>query len=652
MSEPVSNTLASARAIGACLPTLLLLVLSTPAHAQGVDDNAVESAGDAFGQSVGNERIGIYSTFEVRGFSPVDAGNARIEGLYFAPVEGPPNRLVLGSRVRVGLTAQGYPFPAPTGIVDYDLNAAEQGEIMTLSLERAQYGSLVGNLDTRFALGDDATVYAGGAIRRQNRHEGGNFKSYILSGGFTVRPFGEATFTGFWGHTRTHNDEAAPSVFPGGNFLPPRIERREMIGQDWAKRDNNQTITGGIFRAPSGPWLFEAGLFRAEREVDINFTDLFTATRPDGTTPNRVMVIDADNTDLLHSGELRFARVLGNADLAHRLTLSLRGKRGNRTFGGAQRVSLGESSLLFQDLKPQPAFSFGPDDADSVSQGTLGLGYSITSPGVFSVDLALSASRYRKTIDLASAIAPATTRDEPVTGSLTANVTPFDGLTFYGGYVRGFEEVPVAPANAANRGEAPPAIMTDQADLGIRYGILPGMTLVAGIFSITKPYFNVDDDALYRELGSSRNRGAEFSLSGSPLPGFTVVAGTVLLDATVQGELVETGVIGPRPIGSIKRRSTVNLDWRLGGGTSPLSFDVSLESLSSRMANASNGLVVPPSEVFDIGLRYRFDIASARALLRVQVANLFNDYSWRVSGNGSLLYTHNRRVLAELRLDL
>lgn len=96
---------------------------------------------------------------------------------------------------------------------------------------------------------------------------------------------------------------------------------------------------------------------------------------------------------------------------------------------------------------------------------------------------------------------------------------------------------------------------------------------------------------------------------------------------------------------------SLNLDWRLQSGTSPLSFDLSLESLSGRVANAGNGLVVPPSEVFDIGLRYRFAIAHSRALLRLQVANLFNDYSWRVSGNGALLYTHSRRVLAEVRVD-
>lgn len=51
------------------------------------------------------------------------------------------------------------------------------------------------------------------------------------------------------------------------------------------------------------------------------------------------------------------------------------------------------------------------------------------------------------------------------------------------------------------------------------------------------------------------------------------------------------------------------------------------------------------------GLRYRFDLASARALLRVQMANTLNDYSWNVSANGAFQGTHSRRVLAELRVD-
>ena len=239
----------------------------------------------------------------------------------------------------------------------------------------------------------------------------------------------------------------------------------------------------------------------------------------------------------------------------------------------------------------------------------------------------------------------------PFTGSITGNVTPVAGLTLYGGFVRGFEEVPVAPANASNRGEAPPAIRTEQADVGLRYEISPSLNLVAGLFSITKPYFNVDGTSVYRELGSSSNRGIELSLSGSLAPGLTVVLGTVLIDASISGELVDNGTIGSRPVGSVRRRSTLNLDWRLDGGASPLSFDVAVESYSERVGNSANSLLVPAREVLDLGMRYRFQLAATRALLRLQVANIFNDYSWGVTSNGSFQYTHSRRLLAELRFD-
>jgi hypothetical protein len=61
---------------------IALLSGSAPAYAQQASNNAVTQSEDAFGRAVGNERIGIYSNEEVRGFNPLEAGNNRLEGLY------------------------------------------------------------------------------------------------------------------------------------------------------------------------------------------------------------------------------------------------------------------------------------------------------------------------------------------------------------------------------------------------------------------------------------------------------------------------------------------------------------------------------------------------------------------------------------------
>jgi iron complex outermembrane receptor protein len=90
-----------------------LLANSTAAWAQCTGENAVASAQDAFGTSVGNERVGLYSPVAARGFSPMQAGNVRIDGMYFDCQADLSQRLTSGNNVRVGLTAQGYPFGRP-----------------------------------------------------------------------------------------------------------------------------------------------------------------------------------------------------------------------------------------------------------------------------------------------------------------------------------------------------------------------------------------------------------------------------------------------------------------------------------------------------------------------------------------------------------
>src|SRR5262245_37993432 len=88
-----------------------------PVAAQRASEDIVKSAEDAFGTSVGNENIGLYTMTDARGFSPKDAGNLRMEGLYFDYVGlfGQANVLLRSTNMRVGLSAQSYPFPAPTG---------------------------------------------------------------------------------------------------------------------------------------------------------------------------------------------------------------------------------------------------------------------------------------------------------------------------------------------------------------------------------------------------------------------------------------------------------------------------------------------------------------------------------------------------------
>jgi len=110
-----------------------------PAFAQSrSSDNAVTQAEDAFGFSVGRESLGIYNAGYARGFSPVSAGNLRINGLYFDQAYNLSGTILGATSVKVGLSAQGYPFAAPSGIYDQTLRTpADKGG-----------ASFVGNFDS------------------------------------------------------------------------------------------------------------------------------------------------------------------------------------------------------------------------------------------------------------------------------------------------------------------------------------------------------------------------------------------------------------------------------------------------------------------------------------------------------------------------
>lgn len=77
---------------------------SSPALAQHAEQNAATQPDDAFGRAIGTERSGLYTGSEVRGFNPSEAGNIRLNGLYFDLVNLVSARLIEGLTVRFGFT--------------------------------------------------------------------------------------------------------------------------------------------------------------------------------------------------------------------------------------------------------------------------------------------------------------------------------------------------------------------------------------------------------------------------------------------------------------------------------------------------------------------------------------------------------------------
>ncbi len=638
------------------LAVVTLLTVSA-AQAQRAGDNALNAAQDAFGTTVGNESIGLYSTTSARGFSPVQAGNVRIEGLYIYQPSSPASQNGLdshasrGSTVRVGLTAQSYPFPAPTGIADYQLRLPGDKLVTSVVASYGPYDTYKGEVDAKIPLIPQKLGLVVGV--------GGGYETYAYGGDNTGwsaaallhwRPAENLEVIPFWSRVEKYNWELLPFISTAGDYLPPKFKRRAHISQPWADGYPQDLNYGVLARLGVGPnWVLRTGLFRSKNDKPKR-TDLFLVNVARDGSGDLFAVKDAHQWNSSYSGEVRASGTFNEGPRRHTVHLASRGYLVRRTSGGSNRQFVGRADVgVYREL-PIPVFTLGEQGLQKTRQGTLGLGYAGAWASVGEASFGAQKAFYGRTVE-APGIPDKKSHSRPWLYYGTLALFASRDLTVYGSYSRGLEESVVAPDNAANRGDSPPANITEQVDAGIRYVITPDVRLVAGVFEVRKPYLDRNAVNIFTSVGAVRHRGIELSVSGKFFDGLTVLAGAVLLQARVSGLPVDLGLISPIPAGTIPRLLRLNVQY---GPPSwhGLSADAQVEHQSAQPANRLNTFKSPSDSVLNIGGRYQFAFFQSPASFRVQVLNITNSYRWNVNG-ASGLYSRadGRRYTARLSVD-
>lgn len=464
------------------------------------DENAVRQAGDAFGTSVGRETIGLYTQRSVRGFSPVAAGNVRIEGLYFDPVIVPTSRLARSTTIRVGLGALGNPFPAPTGLVDFGFRRPGDKAAASVQVGADAWGTVNIEIDGVVPLAPAFSLGAGASARVESALDGtldselggALIARWTVAQGVQIMPFVNV-------NTALRDDHRVAYLM-SGDVLPPLLPRRERFGPPWVRGSNVEINMGVLADWHLSPdWLLRGGLFRSSRTVDGNFANLVIDLHPDGVGRHRI-VADPRLAFASVSGEIRLTRQLSDGERRHQIHVTVRGRASDRRFGGADVLNLGLVRFDEPPNWPKPVFNHGPQQLDNVRQWTGGLAYEGHWDKVGELAAGVQLSDYRKRIDLPAGGVQATdARPLLYYASIVANLTT--RMVVYGGFVTGLEESGIAPANAANRNEALPAIKTRQFDAGLRLELAGGVKLVAGVFDISKPYYNLDGSNRFDVLG-------------------------------------------------------------------------------------------------------------------------------------------------------
>lgn len=650
VSAPASGQVAAPAPPSSGEPAPAEPAAQVEAKQERASENAVTQAEDAFGFSIGRETLGLYTSSNVRGFSPLSAGNVRVEGLYFDQFFGLTARVRRSTSIKVGLSAQGYPFPSPTGIYDYRFRKPGDEASLSMLAGIDSYGAATAEFDAVVPIVDGGLSAGFGAYVAHNSfYNGTDSISHNQGISLRWRPVPEVELIPFWTRSQVHDDEQGPIYVPAGAYLPPRVERRRYDGPGWADYAGVATTQGILGSAALGQdWMVRAGVFRSLYDDTSVFTHLLTGLEPDGSA-DRLIIADPRSLFVSVSGELRVTRSLAEGPRLHVIHLSGRARDRRQRYDGADVRSFGPTRIGQAFDVPRPAFVFGEQADDRVRQWTAGAAYEGRWKNVGELSFGISRTDYSKRVDLPG-IRPATTRSRPWLYNVAAAGHVSATLALYGGYARGLEESGVAPSNAVNRNAPLPAILTTQWDGGFRYALTPKLKLIAGVFDLRKPYYNLDQGNRFTLLGDVRNQGVELSLAGALTPRLDIVSGGVLLRPRVTGEGVALGRVGPRPVGLPVRSIDLNADWR-PPWIEGLSLDIGISHTGSIPATRDNRVALPDRTLVDLGGRYSFALGGRKASLRVQASNVTDVEGFQLRGAGAYDIIAGRMASAYLTLD-
>ena len=445
------------------LATLLAVLFLAPvAHAQRADENAVTAASDAFGTVVGTQTIGLYSPTSARGFNPSQAENLRIEGFYYdqQPQSSNPY-LFSGSDMRVGIAAQSYAFPSPSGIADYHLRIPGNAASASAVLIRGPLSQYAGELDSQYPVVKDTFSVGVNVAAAQDFDYNYALSSQrrAISVLARIQPSADTLIVPFFGYIYNKERRESPFVYADQTDPVPYFQEQYLPTQGWTTWAWNQ-VTAGVIATVGlgGPWKLRAGVFRSLDENRTNFNDLFIGLRPDGTAEHILDVSPAHRMGS-YSGDFRAVRTTDDGTHRRELTLAVRGRHVDREYGGDSVTDLGTASIYEHVEVPQPPIAFSAKSRDVVSQAGVGLNYSETWKNVGSVNLGVLRTQYRRV--LTSPGLPTDTQETTEvlpTLSFTADASRY--AKFYGSYTRGLEDSVMAPSSAVNRGELPPATPT------------------------------------------------------------------------------------------------------------------------------------------------------------------------------------------------
>lgn len=216
--------------------------------------------------------------------------------------------------------------------------------------------------------------------------------------------------------------------------------------------------------------------------------------------------------------------------------------------------------------------------------------------------------------------------------SVTYELSPQSSI--YASYVEGLESGGTAPVAAVNAGQALPAAVSRQKEVGTRFRMENDTLLSASLFRLDQASADTDDSGIYALNGQARYQGMEFSVQGNLTENLSAAVSGMLLDAEIVNATTAS-IEGNTPNNTPKRTASLFFNYRVPM-LEGLSISAGAFALASRPIDDQNRASIPGYTTFVAGAAYATRFGAVPATFKLNVENLTDKRYWSAAGSGQL----------------
>lgn len=251
--------------------------------------------------------------------------------------------------------------------------------------------------------------------------------------------------------------------------------------------------------------------------------------------------------------------------------------------------------------------------------------------------------------------------DHGFSPSVSLVYKPIDALTLYATWANSLQQGDTAPAGTANASDILSPFRSTQYEAGAKLG-LAGLDLTLTGFQISRPFaFTNPATLVFEEGGKQRNRGAEFTVNGTILPGLTAFGGVAYLDPRLL-DTASAATRDTRIVGLSRWTQSLLLTWDVAQMPG-LSLSAFGRHVSNRPTDNANTFYAPGYTTLDLGVKQEIPISGKTVLARIDVANVFDKHyltnilpgglnGYSGAGNAQAMLGRPRTVQVSLALAL